>query len=96
MGAGNVVVVIPTLNEQDSIAEVARAIPRPPVDRIVVADGPSTDATAARAAEAGAEVIKVGRGYGPPAQRRLKPRRTPRSSCSWMAMVPTIRRAFPT
>jgi glycosyltransferase involved in cell wall biosynthesis len=57
-------VVIPTLNEQESIAEVVRAIPRPPVDRIIVADGPSTDATGTRAANAGAEVIKVGRGYG--------------------------------
>ena len=64
MRAGQVVVVIPTLNEQDSITDVVRAIPRPPVDRIIVADGPSTDATAARAIEAGAEVIKVGHGYG--------------------------------
>ena len=64
MRAGQVVVVIPTLNEQDSIGSAVRSIPRPPVDRILVADGPSTDATAARAMEAGAEVIKVGRGYG--------------------------------
>jgi glycosyltransferase involved in cell wall biosynthesis len=64
MRAGQVVVVIPTLNEQDSITDVVRAIPRPPVDRIIIADGPSIDATPARAIEAGAEVIKVGRGYG--------------------------------
>ena len=64
MHAGQVVVVIPTLNEQDSIGSAVRAIPRPPVDKIIIADGPSTDATATRAAEAGAEVIKVGRGYG--------------------------------
>jgi glycosyltransferase involved in cell wall biosynthesis len=64
MRAGSVVMIIPTLNEQDSIADVVRAIPRPPVDRIIVADGPSSDATATRAAHAGAEVIKVGRGYG--------------------------------
>jgi glycosyltransferase involved in cell wall biosynthesis len=64
MRAGSVVVIIPTLNEQDSIADVVRAIPRPPVDRIIVADGPSSDATDPRAAAAGAEVIKVGRGYG--------------------------------
>ena len=64
MRAGKVVVVNPTLNEQDSIADVVGAIPRPPVDRIMIADGPSTDATAARAAGAGADVIKVGRGYG--------------------------------
>ena len=64
MHAGQVVVVIPTLNEQDSIGSAVRAIPRPPVDKIIIADGPSTDATGTRAAEAGAEVIKVGRGYG--------------------------------
>jgi glycosyltransferase involved in cell wall biosynthesis len=64
MRAGSVVVIIPTLNEQDSIAEVVRTILRPPVDRIIVADGPSNDATVRRAADAGAEVIKVGRGYG--------------------------------
>jgi glycosyltransferase involved in cell wall biosynthesis len=64
MRAGSVVVIIPTLNEQDSIADVVRAIPRPPVDRIIVADGPSSDATGTRAADAGAEVVKVGRGYG--------------------------------
>jgi glycosyltransferase involved in cell wall biosynthesis len=64
MRAGQVVVIIPTLNEQDSIGSAVRAIPRPPVDKIIIADGPSTDATGTRAAEAGAEVIKVGRGYG--------------------------------
>ncbi|MFZ0837260.1 MAG: glycosyltransferase family 2 protein [Xanthobacteraceae bacterium] len=64
MHAGQVVVVIPTLNEEDSIGSAVRAIPRPPVDKIIIADGPSTDATGTRAAEAGAEVIKVGRGYG--------------------------------
>ena len=64
MRAGSVVVIIPTLNEQDSVAEVVSTIPRPPVDRIIVADGPSSDATGTRAAHAGAEVIKVGRGYG--------------------------------
>ena len=32
MRAGSVVVIIPTLNEQDSIADVVRAIPRPPAD----------------------------------------------------------------
>ena len=64
MRAGHVVVVIPTLNEQDSIADVVGAIPWPPVDRVIIADGPSSDATAARAANAGADVIKVRRGYG--------------------------------
>jgi glycosyltransferase involved in cell wall biosynthesis len=59
-----VAVVIPTLNEEASIGEVVRAIPRQHVDRVIVADGPSGDATAARAAAAGADVIRVERGYG--------------------------------
>jgi glycosyltransferase involved in cell wall biosynthesis len=59
-----IAVVIPTLNEEASIGAVVRAIPRDLVSRIIVADGGSRDATAARAAQAGAEVIEVGRGYG--------------------------------
>lgn len=59
-----IVVVIPTLNEEQSIGDVVRRIPRPPVDRIIVADGGSRDATVAQARSAGAEVIDAGRGYG--------------------------------
>lgn len=61
---GRAVVIIPTLEEADSIAAVVRGIPRPLVSRIIVADGGSRDATALRAEEAGAEVIDAGRGYG--------------------------------
>ena len=57
-------VVIPTLNEEASIGGVVAALPRDWVDRVIVADGGSTDATAARARAAGAEVIAAGRGYG--------------------------------
>lgn len=57
-------VVIPTLNEEASIDGVVRALPRQWVDRVIVADGGSRDATAARARAAGAEVIAAGRGYG--------------------------------
>ncbi|MGH7212123.1 MAG: glycosyltransferase [Acetobacteraceae bacterium] len=56
--------IIPTLNEQDTIAAVIAAIPRPLAREVIVADGGSTDATAARAAAAGARVIEAGRGYG--------------------------------
>jgi len=63
-GAGKVAVVIPTLNEQDSIAGVVQALPRDIVSRVIVADGGSTDATAERARAAGADVIAPGRGYG--------------------------------
>jgi glycosyltransferase involved in cell wall biosynthesis len=59
-----VVVVIPTFNEAESIAAVVAEIPRDVVDRVIVVDGGSSDATAAEARRAGAEVIAVGRGYG--------------------------------
>src|SRR5262249_44683623 len=61
---GRVVVVIPTLDEEQSIADVVRGIPRAIVSRVIVADGGSRDATAARAKAAGADVIEAGRGYG--------------------------------
>jgi glycosyltransferase involved in cell wall biosynthesis len=60
----NVVVAIPTFNEEESIGAVVRAIPRSIVSRIIVADGGSTDRTVDRAREAGADAIVVGRGYG--------------------------------
>jgi glycosyltransferase involved in cell wall biosynthesis len=59
-----VALAIPTLNEEASIGDVVRAVPRGVIDRIIVADGGSTDATVARAREAGAEVVEAGRGYG--------------------------------
>jgi len=39
-------------------------LPRGIVDRVIVVDGGSSDGTAQRAREAGADVIEVGRGYG--------------------------------
>jgi glycosyltransferase involved in cell wall biosynthesis len=62
--SARIVAVIPTLNEEDSIGAVVRAIPRDLVERVIVADSHSSDGTAARAAGAGADVIRVGRGYG--------------------------------
>jgi len=59
-----VVVVIPTLDEEASIGAVVRAIPGDLVGRVIVADGGSADATAVRARDAGALVIDAGRGYG--------------------------------
>src|SRR5258708_32123985 len=69
--------VIPTLNEEASIGGVIRALPRDWVSRIIVADGGSTDATTARAREAGAEVIAAGRGYG-----RARPAGAPGASAA--------------
>jgi glycosyltransferase involved in cell wall biosynthesis len=62
--AGGVTVVIPTLNEEESIADVVRRLPRELATRVIVADGGSRDLTAAQARAAGAEVIDAGRGYG--------------------------------
>jgi glycosyltransferase involved in cell wall biosynthesis len=59
-----VVVVIPTFNEAEAIAAVVTELPRDIVDRVIVADGGSTDDTQGNARRAGAEVIAVGRGYG--------------------------------
>jgi glycosyltransferase involved in cell wall biosynthesis len=58
------VVVIPTLDEEDAIGGVVHAISRDLAGRVIVADGGSVDATAARARAAGADVIDAGRGYG--------------------------------
>jgi glycosyltransferase involved in cell wall biosynthesis len=60
-----VAVVIPTLNEEEPIAEVIRAIPRTAVDEVIVADSGSEDRTVERAHAAGARVIvERRRGYG--------------------------------
>jgi glycosyltransferase involved in cell wall biosynthesis len=56
--------VIPTLNEQESIERAIRSIPRDVVDRVIVVDSGSTDATTELAKSAGADVIDVGPGYG--------------------------------
>jgi glycosyltransferase involved in cell wall biosynthesis len=61
---GAIAVVIPTLDEEQSIADVLRSLPRAIVSRVIVADGGSRDATVARAQAAGAEVIDAGPGYG--------------------------------
>ncbi len=58
-------VVIPAFNEERVVGDVVASIPRPPVDRVVVADNNSRDGTAAVAAAAGAIVVPAPRqGYG--------------------------------
>jgi glycosyltransferase involved in cell wall biosynthesis len=60
-----VAVVIPTLNEAESIGGVVAEIPRGLVREIIIVDGGSTDGTPAVAAARGARVIAAGgRGYG--------------------------------
>jgi glycosyltransferase involved in cell wall biosynthesis len=60
-----VAVVIPTLDEEESIGQVVEAVPRDVVDDIIVADSGSRDRTVDRARAAGARVVIEGRrGYG--------------------------------
>jgi glycosyltransferase involved in cell wall biosynthesis len=59
-----VVLVIPTLNEEEAIGPLLERVPQGAVDRIIVADGGSTDRTVERARAAGASVVNAGRGYG--------------------------------
>jgi glycosyltransferase involved in cell wall biosynthesis len=51
-------VVIPAFNEEDAIGRVVGAIPAGVVRRVVVVDNGSTDATAERASQAGADVVR--------------------------------------
>lgn len=58
-------VIIPALNEEETIAEVVRAVPRQIANEIIVVDNGSSDSTAERAAEVGALVVTESRrGYG--------------------------------
>ena len=60
----NIVVIIPALNEEQAIGGVVSRIPDF-INRIIVADNGSTDRTAIRAQDAGAEVVSVPvAGYG--------------------------------
>ncbi|MEM7458040.1 MAG: glycosyltransferase family 2 protein [Pseudomonadota bacterium] len=58
------VIIIPALNEEDAISGVVASVIHR-VDRVIVVDNGSTDATAMRAAQAGAELVYVAEpGYG--------------------------------
>jgi glycosyltransferase involved in cell wall biosynthesis len=58
-------VVIPALNEEETIGAVVRAVPREIASEIIVVDNGSDDRTAERAREAGARVVsEPRRGYG--------------------------------
>ena len=70
--AAQVAVAIAALDEEASIAGVVAGIPRTLASRIIVADGGSRDATAARAQAAGAQVIDAGKGYGRACWRATK------------------------
>lgn len=57
-------IIIPALNEAESIGSVVASIPWGEVDECIVVDNGSTDGTGDIAAAAGARVIKAPRGYG--------------------------------
>ena len=60
-----VVVIIPAFNEEGSIANVIRDIPKEYVKEIIVVNNNSTDATAINAQKAGATVLlEINQGYG--------------------------------
>jgi glycosyltransferase involved in cell wall biosynthesis len=60
-----VALIIPALNEQESIAHVIAAVPRDSIDEVYVVDNGSTDRTAEAARAAGASVVREERrGYG--------------------------------
>lgn len=60
----HVSVIIPALNEAESIGVVVSSMPWEQVDECIVVDNGSTDGTAKIAATAGARVIQSTRGYG--------------------------------
>jgi len=60
-----VAVIIPTLNEEESVAHVIADVPRDLVHDVIVVDNGSTDRTAEVAQRAGARVVREERrGYG--------------------------------
>jgi glycosyltransferase involved in cell wall biosynthesis len=60
-----VAVIIPALNEEESVAHVIAGVPRDLVEQIIVVDNGSTDCTAEVARAAGARVVQEERrGYG--------------------------------
>ncbi|HWA80453.1 MAG TPA: glycosyltransferase family 2 protein [Acetobacteraceae bacterium] len=63
-GERRVSVVIPALEEGQTIGAVVAELPRHVAREIIVADGGSRDQTVARAQAAGARVVMAGRGYG--------------------------------
>ncbi|MBI1880839.1 MAG: glycosyltransferase [Chloroflexi bacterium] len=60
-----IAVIIPALNEAESIGALVAETLAQPVDKVIVVDNGSTDHTAQKAREAGAEVVsEARRGYG--------------------------------
>ena len=64
MKTGGVSVIIPALNECESIGQVVRSMPWHLIAECIVVDNGSTDGTGDVAREAGARVVNSARGYG--------------------------------
>lgn len=61
----SVALIIPSLNEEESLPQVLRQVPPGAVDEIIVVDNGSTDHTSAVARQSGARVVsEPRRGYG--------------------------------
>jgi glycosyltransferase involved in cell wall biosynthesis len=61
----SVSLIIPTLNEEETIHAVLSAVPRQKIDEIIVVDGGSTDQTVSIAAQSDVKIIhEERRGYG--------------------------------
>lgn len=61
----HIAVIIPALNEEESVGQVVAEVPRDLVNEVIVVDNGSTDHTAAAAQAAGARVVREERrGYG--------------------------------
>lgn len=64
MKQSQISVIIPALNEEESIGPVVASMPWHLIAECIVVDNGSTDSTASVAAQAGARVITSPRGYG--------------------------------
>ena len=62
--ADRISVIIPALNEAESIGAVVRSMPWERITECIVVDNGSTDRTGAEATAAGARVVTAERGYG--------------------------------
>lgn len=60
-----VALIVPALNEEESIGHVVKCVPHDVIDEVIVVDNGSTDDTAERARAAGARIVREQRrGYG--------------------------------